>query len=172
MEKKPPLLPHSLSPRSNAEATKFYYGAHTDQIIACAIAVHKELGPGFRESIYEESFAIELGCRKIPFERQVLVRIHYRGVVVGFHRVDLIIDKKVVVELKAVKEIDDAHLATCLSYLKATQLRVGLIINFSEARTRIRRVMRAPEWTTETGSEGEAEGFIENCPRRTRFEGF
>jgi GxxExxY protein len=134
---------------------KFYHGALTDRVIACAIAVHKELGPGFLESIYEEAFSIELDRRQIPYQRQLPLRIRYQGVPVGVHRIDLIIDHKVVVELKAVKEIDDAHLATCLSYLKATQLQVGLIINFSEAKTRIRRVMRAPELTTETGNEGD-----------------
>ena len=157
MEKNSPFLPHSLSPRSKAEAAKFYFRSLTDRIIAGAIEVHKELGPGFLESIYEEAFSIELDHQQIPYQRQLPVRIRYQGVAVGLHRVDLIIDKKVVVELKAVKEINNAHLATCLSYLKATKLRVGLIINFSEAKTRIRRVMRAPELTTETGNEGVRE---------------
>ncbi len=99
-------------------------------MIACAISVHKELGPGFLEGIYEEAFALELERKRISY---------------GMHRIDLVIDKKVVVELKAVKEIDDAHLATCLSYLKATNLRVGLIINFAEAKTRIRRSCVLPK---------------------------
>ena len=77
-----------------------------------------------------------------------------RGVAVGMHRIDLVVEHKVVVEVKAVREIEDAHLAICLSYLKATKLRVGLIINFAVAKTRIRRVMRAPESTTEKGNEG------------------
>lgn len=159
MEKNSPKLPHSLSPWSKAEATKFYHGELTDRIIACAIAVHKELGPGFLEKIYEEAFAIELASRRIPHDRQYPVSIRYHGMAIGMHRIDLIVDSKVVVELKAVKEIDDAHLATCLSYLKATKLRVGLIINFSEPKTRVRRVMRALEWTTETGNEGDRGRF-------------
>lgn len=153
MEKGPPDLPPSLSPWSKTEASKFFHGALTDRVIACAISVHKELGPGFLESIYEEAFAIELERKQISYERQLPVRVRYQGVSVGMHRIDLIIDKKVVIELKAVKEIDDAHLATCLSYLKATNLRVGLIINFAEAKTRIRRVMRSPE-----NDHGEREG--------------
>ena len=143
MNKAFPKLPPSLSPWSKTEAAKFHHGALTDRIIACAIAVHKELGPGFLEAIYEEAFALELDHQQIPYQRQLPVRILYRGVMVGMHRLDLIVDQIVVVELKAVKEIENAHLATCLSYLKATQLRVGLIVNFSEARTRIRRLMRA-----------------------------
>ena len=114
----------------------------TDQIIACAISVHKELGPGFLESFYEEAVAIELSRQQISYHRQWPVNIHFKGVVIGTHRMDLIVDNKVVVELKAVKDIDDAHLATCLSYLKATRLQVGLIINFSAAKIRIRRVIR------------------------------
>src|SRR5206468_1777864 len=100
-----------------------------DKIIACAIEVHKELGPGFLEKVYEEAFALELERQRIAHERQVPVRIRYLEAVVGMHRIDLIIDGKVVVELKAVRAIDDDHLATGLSYLKATKLRVGLIIN-------------------------------------------
>ena len=132
----------SLSPWSKAEISKFYYGALTDRIIAAAIAVHKELGPGFLESIYEEAFALELKRQGLGYLRQVPVRVSYMGVPIGMHRIDLIVEEKVVVKLKAVKDIADAHLATCLSYLKATKLRVGLIINFAEAKTRVRRVMR------------------------------
>ena len=144
MENEPPCLPPSLSPWSKAEVAKFLHGALTDRIIACAIEVHRHLGPGFVEKVYEEAFARELGRQGIPFERQVLVRIVYQGDVVGLHRIDLLVDGKVVVELKAIKAIDDDHLAICLSYLKALSLRVGLIINFAEAKTRIRRVMRGP----------------------------
>ena len=155
-------LPHSLSPWTKTGAAKFYHGALTSRIIASAIAVHRELGPGFLESIYEEAFALELDRQQIPYQRQLPVRICYQGSVIGMHRIDLIIDRKVVVELKAVKEITDAHLATCLSYLKATELYVGLIINFAEARTRVKRVMRAAELTTEAQSEGGTEeDFIE-----------
>jgi GxxExxY protein len=149
MKKNPQNLPPSLSPWSKSETTKYFHGALTEKIIACAIAVHKELGPGFLEKIYEEAFALELQRQGIPHERQVPVRICYLAVSVGLHRIDLIIDHKVVVELKAVRAIDDDHLATCLSYLKATGLRVGLIINFAEAKTRIRRVMRGPDLNTE-----------------------
>lgn len=157
MEKEPLKLPTSLSPWSKAEAAKYHHGALTDRVIACAIEVHKQLGPGFLASVYEEAFALELDRQRVPNERQLPVRIRYHGVAVGMHRIDFVIDRKVVVELKAVKEIDDAHLAICLSYLKAINLRVGLIINFSEAKTRIRRVMRAAELTTETGNEGDRE---------------
>ena len=117
--------------------------------------MHKALGPGFLEAVYEEAFAVELDQQQIPYQRQLPVRIRYKESAVGMHRIDLVIDNKVVVELKAVKEIDDVHLATCLSYLKAAQLHVGLIINFSEARTRMKRVARTDEWTTEPRKRGD-----------------
>jgi GxxExxY protein len=113
MDKEPPNLPPSLSPWSKAEISKFYYGALTDRIIAAAIAVHKELGPGFLESIYEEAFALELKRQGLVYLRQVPVRVSYMDVPIGMHRIDLIVEEKIVVELKAVKDIDDAHLATC-----------------------------------------------------------
>lgn len=150
-----PILPPSLSPWSKTLATKFQHGALTDKIIECAISVHKNLGPGFLESIYEEAFSIELNSQNIPHQRQRPIRIIYKGSPIGMHRIDLIVDNKIVVELKAVKTIDDAHLATCLSYLRATHLNVGLIINFSDVRTRVRRVLRPTDWTTEKGREGE-----------------
>ena len=85
---------------------------------------------------------MELDHQRISHTRQTPVRIRHQGVAVGMHRLDLIVDEKTVLELKAVKEIDDAHLATCLSYLKASDLMVGLIINFSEAKTCVRLVIR------------------------------
>ena len=78
------------------------------------------------------------------------------------HRLDLLIDDKIVVELKAVKEIDNSHLATCLSYLKATGLEVGLIINFSRSTSHVRRVIRTNELTAEVGSAEDAERFFKN----------
>lgn len=151
-----PKFRSSVLPWSN-DATKFHHGTLTDQIIASAISVHKELGPGFLESFYEQAVAIELSRQLIPFHRQLPVLIHYKGAVIGTHRMDLVVDNKVVVELKAVKDIDDAHLATCMSYLKATRLQVGLIINFSAAKIRIRRVIRTAELTAEVRKDGGAE---------------
>ena len=112
----------------------------TEKIIGCAINVHKELGPGFLESIYEEAVAYELSRQKISFELQVPVNVTYRQKIVGLHRVDLVIEQKVVVELKAIKLLDDIHIATALSYLKATRLKVALILNFSQPTVGVKRV--------------------------------
>jgi GxxExxY protein len=87
------------------------YEALTGGIIGAAIEVHRQLGPGFLESIYESALAIELTSRRIPFERQIGIPILYRNAEVGVHRLDLYVADQIVVELKAVKDIEDVHYA-------------------------------------------------------------
>jgi GxxExxY protein len=103
----------------------------TRKIIGCAIEVHRQLGPGLLESIYESALAVELEFGKIHFARQVGVPIAYRGKTIGEHRVDLIVEKSVVVELKSVERVDPVFEAQVLTYLRLTNLRVGLLINFN-----------------------------------------
>jgi GxxExxY protein len=110
-------------------------------IIGAAIKVHKELGPGFLESIYEEALKVELSEANLNFEYQKEIKIEYHGKEVGNHRLDLVIEKEIIVELKAVKELADAHLAQLLSYLKATNLKVGLLLNFAKPTLEIKRVV-------------------------------
>ena len=136
------LHPLDLHPPVEPDVTHYRHAGLTKQIIAAAIEVHRQLGPGFLESIYERAFSRELHKNQIAHEIQVPVRILYDDEPIGMHRLDLIVDQKVVVDLKAVKQLEDVHLATCLSYLNASGLYVGLIINFADARTRIRRVFR------------------------------
>jgi len=112
------------------------------QVIGAAITVHKALGPGFLESIYEEGFCLELASLQIPFERQKAVTILYKGHVIGEHRLDVFVAGSLVVELKAVKKLEDIHLATVLSYLKATNCNLGLLLNFAAPTLDIRRVVR------------------------------
>jgi GxxExxY protein len=123
--------------------------AITERVIGAAIEVHRQLGPGFLESAYEEALCLELHERGVPFQQQVAVNVRYRGVVVARHRIDLIVEGLVVVELKAVRQIDDLHLAVALAYLRATGLTTGLILNFSEAALRIRRVIKNSHATSE-----------------------
>jgi GxxExxY protein len=113
----------------------------TDKIIGCAIKVHKTLGPGFLESIYENAFVIELHKQNLQVERQREVIIQYDGVEVGRHRLDLIVNDTIVVELKAVKNIEDIHFAIVKSYLKALEKEHGLIINFSKKVIEVKRVV-------------------------------
>lgn len=106
----------------------------TKQIIGAAIAVHRSLGPGFLESIYEKALIIELTQMGMSIGCQVPINIQYRGKPIGMHRLDLIVENRIVVEIKAIKEIDDVHKAVVLSYLKATSLNIGLIINFARSK--------------------------------------
>ena len=113
----------------------------TERIIGCAIEVHKKLGPGFLESIYENAFIIELQKQNIQVERQQEVVIKYDDFEVGRHRLDLIVNDTIVVELKAVKNIEDIHFAIVKSYLKALGKEHGLLINFSKPILQVKRVI-------------------------------
>jgi len=106
----------------------------TEQIIAAAIEVHRHLGPGLLESIYEEALCIELELRGISFERQPEVDIHYKGRVIKGQRLDLLVAKEVIVELKSLSKLPEVATAQTLSYLKATGLRRALLINFGLPR--------------------------------------
>ena len=113
----------------------------TEQIIGCAIEVHKRLGPGFLESIYENAFVLELRKRKPQVEQQREGIVKYDGVEIGRHRLDLIVADTIVVELKAVKNIEDIHFAIVRSYLKALGKEHGLLINFSKPVLEVKRVI-------------------------------
>jgi GxxExxY protein len=113
----------------------------TGKIIAAAIEVHRQLGPGFLETIYEQSLKIELSKRGIAFEAQKPVEVRYAGELVGNHTLDVMIEGKVVVELKAVKDLDDVHYAQLRSYLRATGSKVGLLMNFNSPTLVVKRVV-------------------------------
>lgn len=106
----------------------------TGRIIGAAIEVHKHLGPGLLESIYEAALCHELGLRRIPYERQRRIDIVYKGLPIKGQRIDLVVANEVIVELKAVMQQHRIVLAQTLSYLKATGLRRALVINFGECR--------------------------------------
>jgi GxxExxY protein len=114
----------------------------SNEIISAAIEVHKTLGPGFLESIYHNSLKIELKKRNLPFETEKKITIKYKYEEVGDHRLDLLVNSEVVVELKAIQNISDVHLTQVISYLKASGLRVGLILNFSRTKLDIKRVIQ------------------------------
>jgi len=101
------------------------------EIIGAAIEVHRSLGPGFLESVYEEALCVELQLRKIPFVRQLDIAVAYKGHAVGAGRIDILVDHAVVVELKAVETLAPIHQAQILSYLKSTGYQLGLLINFN-----------------------------------------
>lgn len=111
------------------------------RILGAAVEVHKQLGPGFIESVYQKAVEVALRHREIPFERQRPVNILFEGEQVGTHLLDLLVGGAVVVELKAVKHFEDIHYAQVRSYLRATNLRVGLLLNFSAPILAIKRIM-------------------------------
>ena len=113
--------------------------------IGAAIEVHRHLGPGYLESIYEEALAIEFRLRNLPFERQHPIGVAYKNVVVGQSRLDFLVGLRLVVEIKAVEHLLPVHRAQVMSYLKATKCRLGLLINFHEAT--LARGVKRIVWT-------------------------
>ena len=100
-------------------------------VLGAAIEVHRVLGPGFLESVYEEALGIELKLRGIPFKRQVSLGVQYKGERVGEGRMDLLVKDVLIVELKTVDTLAPIHKAQTISYLKATGLKLALLINFN-----------------------------------------
>jgi hypothetical protein len=113
----------------------------TDDIIAASIEVHKTLGPGFLEAVYENALSREFETRDIPYKRQWEISIFYHGNEVGKHRLYMFVFDKFVVELKAIKEVTNEHFAIVRSYLKAVRQRHGLILNFAKPILEIKRVI-------------------------------
>lgn len=103
----------------------------TEKIIGCAIEVHKNLGPGLLESIYERALCYEFDENNIRYENQVLAPINYKGHQLGEYRIDLLVENEIIVELKAVDRMDPVFEAQVLSYLRVTGKRLGLLINFN-----------------------------------------
>jgi GxxExxY protein len=113
----------------------------TEQIIGAAIEVHRRLGPGFLESIYENSLVLEIRKRKLLVQEQLEIAIHYDNIEVGKHRLDILVADTIIVELKTVKELDDIHFAIVKSYLRAANLRHGLLLNFAKPTLEVKRVI-------------------------------
>lgn len=103
----------------------------TEQIIGAAIEVHRHLGPGFLESVYEQALCHELFLRNVHFEVQKEIMVSYKGVGLKGQRLDLLLGERIIVELKAVDELAPIHEAQLLSYLRATKLYIGLLMNFN-----------------------------------------
>ena len=127
-----------LPSRLDDETEKYVF-----ETMACGFAVHKAIGPGYGESIYKNAFCVELLARNVPFECEKSFVVKYRDRPVGTHRLDLIVRGCVVVELKAVKTLKRVHEAQVLAYLKASQLRVALLMNFGGATLKegLRRIV-------------------------------
>ncbi len=113
----------------------------TETIIGCAMKVSNTLGAGFLERVYENALAIELRKAALNVEQQKPLKVTYDGIAVGDYAADMVVNGKVIPELKATKAIDDAHKAKLLNYLKASGLHVGLILNFGTPKLGIKRML-------------------------------
>lgn len=116
----------------------------TGRVIGCAIEVHRQLGPGLLESVYDRALCVELAHQGLQFVRQVATPLVYRGTVVGDFRLDFLVESSLVVEVKSVQQMDEVFVSQVLTYLKATDRRLGLILNFHQPTliSGIRRVIR------------------------------
>jgi len=118
--------------------------AITERVIGCAFKVHGELGHGHKEKLYENSLTVIFRHEGIHYGQQVPYPVTFMGEHVGTYDADLVAMDKVIVEAKAIKQIGDEHVGQCLNYLKASKLRVGLILNFGRPRLEIKRVVFTP----------------------------
>ncbi|MHC4872713.1 MAG: GxxExxY protein [Planctomycetota bacterium] len=112
----------------------------TESIIKCAFEVSNKLGVGFLEKVYENAMVVELQKRKISVQQQHPIKIFYDEVSIGEYFADLFIENEIIVELKVAKAIDNTHQAQLLNYLKATNLQLGLLLNFSKQKVEIKRM--------------------------------
>lgn len=121
---------------------KYLYEDLTYRIIGCAIEVHKYLGPGFLEAVYEDALCYELKVQRMLFERQVYLDVRYKDITFEKRfKADIIVDGKILIELKAIKKLTENDEAQLLNYLKVTGLKIGLLFNFGGDRLeKIRRI--------------------------------
>jgi GxxExxY protein len=127
--------------RVKVPGSKVLYPELSYEIMNIIFEVHNRLGPGFTEDIYEKAVIYELQDRHIPYEAQKNIDVFYKGQKIGIYRLDLIVDDKIILELKAVSVINDVYKHQLLSYLRATGLRLGILINFGGMKVQSFRVV-------------------------------
>jgi GxxExxY protein len=118
----------------------FKYKEITEKIIGCAMKVHSTLGNGFQEVIYQRALQIELREAGLHFEREMTMPVYYKGRQIGERRVDFFVEGKIMVELKAVIQLENVHLAQAKNYLEAYNMQVGLLINFGSISLQFKRL--------------------------------
>lgn len=127
---------------------KYKYSELTGKIIGAAMEVHKYLGNGFQEVIYQRALSIEMKMQEIKHEREKEMPLSYKGFDIGTRRVDFFVDEKIMVEIKAVKQLEDVHLAQAINYLEAYKMEIGLLINFGNTSLQFKRVMKPKNQST------------------------
>lgn len=118
---------------------KYRYSALTGRIINAAMAVHRELGSGFQEVVYQRALALEMQEVSLSYERECEIPIHYKGKGIGSRRVDFLVEGKISVELKALTKLENVHYAQAINYLEAFNLEIGLLINFGAPSLEFKR---------------------------------
>ncbi len=131
----------SEEPPMHADTRRYETDKVTERIAGCAYKVCNTLGCGFVEKVYENALVLELKKSGLKVEQQRNVNVLYDGVVVGEFAADLLVEDRVIVELKAAKALDEVHVAQCLNYLKASGLHVGLLLNFGRPRLELKRIV-------------------------------
>jgi GxxExxY protein len=121
---------------------QYLHSELTGKIIGCAMEVHRALGNGFQEVIYQRALEIEMTQQGLNFSREHEMDIYYKGIKIGNRRVDFFVEEKVMVEIKAVIQLEDVHLAQAINYLEAYGLEVGLLLNFGSRSLQFKRVMK------------------------------
>ena len=121
---------------------QYLHSELTGRIIGCAMEVHKTLGNGFLEVIYQRALEIEMTQQGLAFNREHEMDIFYKGFKIGNRRVDFFVEEKVMVEIKALIQLEDVHLAQAINYLEASGLQVGLLLNFGSPSLQFKRVMK------------------------------
>ena len=119
---------------------EYKYSELTSKIIGCAMTVHKALGNGFQEVIYQSALKIEMHIAEIEFRREFEMPIFYREEQIGTRRVDFLVQRLISVELKAISKLEDVHFAQAINYLEAYNLEIGLLINFGEMSLKFKRL--------------------------------
>ena len=135
---------------------QYKYSELTSRIIRCAMTVHKTLGNGFQEVIYQRALEIEMRLADIRFQREFEMPIYYREIQIGTRRVDFLVDEVVSVELKATTKLDDTNFAQAINYLEAYNLEIGLLINFGETSLNFKRLTNKKYKSSESNESNES----------------
>ena len=119
---------------------KAYYDSLVNEIISCAYAVDRKLGSGFLEKVYEKAIAIELSTFGLKIDIQRPIKVNYDGQIIGEFIADIVVEEDIILELKAVRKLEAIHFTQCLNYLRATGMKLGLVINFGGDTVKVKRI--------------------------------
>jgi len=120
---------------------EFLHKELSGKVIGVAIEVHKTLGPGFPERVYQVSLEHELSLRGIPFEAQKRVIVQYKSIEAAEYFIDILVENKIILELKALSDLDPVHEAQAIAYLRATEMRLALLLNFGQRVLQTKRII-------------------------------